>query len=210
MAKDLNKKEIRDILVRKRVEEFLLIPVVFCALFVLPYMIYHQVSHGLKSTAWPKAPGRILSSEIEEIRYDDKKKGDRSPASEKSIETGKRKVKASYRPIVKYEYWIKGKKYGGTNLAYIHNGAGKDWAKTKVARYPSRKKVIISYDPLNPNISVLEAGAPGAGLKSTTIIFLTFELLLIFIAAVFLWDIYRLNFQLVRARILNPFRNRRK
>ncbi|MEZ4752674.1 MAG: hypothetical protein R3B54_19170 [Bdellovibrionota bacterium] len=62
-------KEIQDLAFRKRVEQVLLAPVLAATLLVLPYLIFVQITR-LKEHCWPKAPGRVVSSEVV-IKYAD-------------------------------------------------------------------------------------------------------------------------------------------
>lgn len=187
--------DIHDLLVRKRIEQCLVAPVLLCTLLVLPYVIYRQISHGFKSTAWPKATGKILVSEVRETHYERR----RHPASGPA-EDDRRGLSPTYRPYVRYEYWVKGHRYEGENLAYIDDGSGKEWATGKIEKYPSQKKIIVRYHPLRPETSVLEAGAPERGILSRAVAFLSLELLLGFISFVFLLDIHHLNMILARRR----------
>lgn len=182
-----------DLMVRRRIEQCLVAPVLICTLFVLPWVIYRQVSHGLKSTAWPKATGKVLTSEVRETHYERR----RAPAGARPEEQEKA-LAPTYRPYVRYEYWVKGHRYEGENLAYIDDGSGKDWASEKIEKYPSQRKIIVRYHPLRPETSVLEAGAPERGVLSRAVAFLSLELLLGFISFVFLWDIHHLSMLLAR------------
>ncbi|MCB0418894.1 MAG: DUF3592 domain-containing protein [Bdellovibrionales bacterium] len=189
-------KEIQDLAFRKRVEQVLLAPVLAATLLVLPYLIFVQISRGLKSTAWPKAPGRVISSEVV-IKYADE--------DTQVQENGQQlKVNPSYRPVVLYEYWVKGRRFESDNLAYIQDGQGREWADEKTRLYKPGKRIIVRYDPLDPENAVLEAGASQKGILSATLAFMMFEILLTFVSAVFLWDIYRLNYLINHRKLTRP------
>ena len=114
------------------------------------------------------------------------------------------KVNPSYRPVVLYEYWVKGRRFESDNLAYIQDGQGREWADEKTRLYKPGKRIIVRYDPLDPENAVLEAGASQKGILSATLAFMMFEILLTFVSAVFLWDIYRLNYLINHRKLTRP------
>jgi hypothetical protein len=90
-------------------------------------------SLGLSSVNWPSTKGLIIESRFE-------------PDDD------------SYNLIVEYEYNIDGAKIRGNN--YTYRGFSTDLASVEriVARYPVGKCVLVYFDPIDVNLSVLVPG----------------------------------------------------
>jgi len=97
---------------------------------------------SIASTHWPKTTARILSSGV--------------------YRNGKG-VGVSWNPEVKYQYAIGGTTYQSANVRFMRRVFyDSESANDMQAPYPAGHVVSVSYDPQNPNRSVLEPGlAPG-------------------------------------------------
>jgi len=96
-----------------------------------------------ESTAWPGAPGVILSSEVVEERMDD----------------GTR-----YHAEISYRFEVEGTTYVGDEVSFADPSATqRQRASRVVAEYPPGGEVTVYYRPGVPETSVLEPGIkPGA------------------------------------------------
>ena len=119
-----------------------------------------QRSVGKASLTWPRAPGHIEASryvltshliETEAVIENDLHDADPSADEEQY-----------YRPVVIYSYSIAGQSFSGKRIAFRDLIGSKRRARRIVERYPPGKSVLVSYDPHQPRVAVLEPGARGS------------------------------------------------
>jgi len=100
---------------------------------VLFYGIF-DFSHAISSTKWPKAPGRILTSQIVQPR-------------------------SRYHPSISYAYVVGNTMYTGHTYRWGDTFYWKrETAEAAVQTYAPGSTVFISFDPSRPERSVLEPG----------------------------------------------------
>lgn len=120
----------------------------------LPALIFLVVGAGLTwwgwnilgnakaSTSWPKATGRIISSSVEYSRDSD--------------------GHDSYKPEVTYTYAVNNRFYKSHAIKFGENSYDNKPVANEIAnRYAVGKKVVVYYDPQNPENSILEPGVTG-------------------------------------------------
>lgn len=91
-------------------------------------------SHAISSTKWPKAPGRILTSQIVQPR-------------------------SRYHPSINYAYVVGNTTYTGNTYRWGDTFYWKrETAEAAVQTYAPGSTVFISFDPSRPERSVLETG----------------------------------------------------
>jgi hypothetical protein len=100
-----------------------------------------SVQVGTASLTWPKAPGRILKSEI------------------------KRGAKGSARADITYCYSVAGQSHTGSRVSFSLAGSNLNESSRIVKAHPAGSDVTVSYNPADPTEAVLE---PGAKSGSTT------------------------------------------
>lgn len=100
---------------------------------------------GLASRRWPKVQGRIESSEIE-------------TTYRQSHDS------TSYAPSIAYSYSVDGKVYWGRGISSGDHSGSRKRAERIVAKYFCGLAVEVSYDPEDPNLSLLEPGFAPASL----------------------------------------------
>ena len=95
---------------------------------------------GQASKHWPTVPGKIVTSQMEEIRRNN--------------------GTTTYMVTIEYEYEDEtGVARRGDRLTCGFHGAGSQgFAKRRVSQYPKDQKVQVSIDPKNPSYTVLEPG----------------------------------------------------
>jgi hypothetical protein len=102
---------------------------------------------------WPVSEGRVLSAKVEEYRTS-VSRGVGGPRARMTL----------YRPVLLYEYEVRGKRFQGSRVA---QSPGLDrrvpeFAQKVVERYPSGSTVAVRYNPKRPDESVLEPRVPGS------------------------------------------------
>lgn len=118
------------------------IMLLFCFTLAITELIHGGIGSIFMagSTRWPIILGVVTWSNL-----------DYSPGSADSTD--------SYGANVKYDYALGNSTYGGSRVTF-----GSKWFDTKdealdvIRHYPVGKAVSVSYDPLHPDISVLEPG----------------------------------------------------
>ncbi|MEZ4700307.1 MAG: DUF3592 domain-containing protein [Rhodothermales bacterium] len=109
-----------------------------------------------ESASWPRAEGRVDNLLV---RW-----------SISQSERGRVNPHKDYYYVVKYSYEVEGTSYTGTRYS-LGNGdhaEGKDFDTEEEARaagqqrFPVRSAVPVAYDPEDPTMAVLRAGASGA------------------------------------------------
>ena len=120
----------------------------FVGLFLVVEGI-NQLRLGSKSSHWPAAEGRIISSRI-------------FLSSHREIGGGKSGARSTtYSVQVRYSYEVDDQTFEGSRLSYGEEGhSNRSEAQKVLARYPQGKEVEVYYDPMDPKRSVLVRG-PG-------------------------------------------------
>lgn len=101
---------------------------------------YASITQGAASESWPTVEGTITSSSISEVGPRDN---------------------LTYQAHVSYQYEVNEKKRHGDRVDFNSSGMSSSrrvYMQEIVRKYPSGKKVTISYDPTDPNVCVLEPG----------------------------------------------------
>ena len=94
---------------------------------------------------WPRSGGKIIASAAESHRELSRSGG--APGTTITV----------WSPIVEFAYSVGGRDYHGARIAFGPSvSGGKDWAEAIVARYPVGESVVVSYDPANPAMAVLD------------------------------------------------------
>jgi Protein of unknown function (DUF3592) len=109
-------------------------PPILCLLAVIvQYYGLRDLTRAAASANWPKAPGKIASSQTVEHQR--------------------------YRPSIAYTYIVEGKAYNGGTYRF---GDTSYWKRKKaeaaVCAYTPGTAVLVSFNPSNPQTSVLEPG----------------------------------------------------
>jgi hypothetical protein len=104
----------------------------------------YEIMAGYASKKWPSAEGKVTSSYVQK--------------QVRSIKDGSKKP--TYYPKIRYQYSVGGKSYTGERISFSggEGGEEKSEAQAVVDRYLSGQKVIVYYDPKNPERAVLEKG----------------------------------------------------
>jgi hypothetical protein len=101
------------------------------------------------SLEWPTVEREVIFSSIESERS----RSHTGSGSSRSI---------TYRVRVIYEYAVDGTQYTGERIAYgEYATARRSDAERITDKYPTGKKVLVSYMPAHPEESVLEPGQAG-------------------------------------------------
>jgi len=104
----------------------------FC--FMASLISHMDFSHAISSTKWPKAPGRILTSQIVQPRR-------------------------RYHPSISYAYVVGDTTYTGNTYRWADTFYWKrETAEAAVQTYAPGSTVFITFDPSRPERSVLEPG----------------------------------------------------
>ncbi len=100
---------------------------------------FMESGYALESVNWPHTRGVITESYVKEHRDDDTSS-------------------VKYRPVIEYEYTVKGKTYTNDTINYDNDYRGRSWAGRAVKKYPVEHYVKVFYKPGRPGVSVLEPG----------------------------------------------------
>jgi hypothetical protein len=92
---------------------------------------------GAASVDWPTVDGRITDSRLDSTRSDNT---------------------TTYHPTVSYTYEVGGTRHQGSRITAISGYTSRGKADAVLARYGVGTAVKVSYDPEDPNSSVLEPG----------------------------------------------------
>jgi hypothetical protein len=112
-------------------------PIMVLASLVVLYYATLDFSQAFSSAKWPKAPGRILTSQVVQSR-------------------------SRYRPAIAYTYLVGGINYTGNTYRFGDTSYWKRETAEAVARtYAPLSTVFVSFDPSNPARGVLEPGFTG-------------------------------------------------
>jgi len=108
---------------------------------------YDEAKRTRSSLHWPKAPGVILSADIETIRQ-------RDPSW---------KVSVTHTIKVQYQFKVQGKVYVGNRFDFgFYSTNSLEEAKKWLAPFPKGKKVQVAYKKGEPHMNVLNPGTPGS------------------------------------------------
>jgi hypothetical protein len=104
----------------------------------------YEIMAGYASKNWPLAEGKVTSSYVQK--------------QVRSIKDSSKKP--TYYPKVRYQYLVGGNRYTSDRISFSggEGGEKKSEAEAVVDRYPSGQKVIVYYDPNDPQRAVLERG----------------------------------------------------
>jgi hypothetical protein len=126
--------------------------VFFCGGCVVGLMAYRGINEARQSLQWPKAPGRIVRSEVD-VSVHRERRGD--------LDRRKKETR-SYSAEIEYEYAVNGKALTGSRIAVITEQFGsKAWAEATSQKFPVGAEVTVSYNPAKPELCVLEPGRWG-------------------------------------------------
>ena len=102
---------------------------------------------AIASTRWPKAEGRVISSEV-----------DMRVLGRAGMVHGGGRVRQThiFVPRIIYEYSVDGVTYSSDTLSFGRVGYSIKSATRIASEYPEGKPVAVYYDPGNPDVAVLE------------------------------------------------------
>jgi len=103
-----------------------------------------ELLEGLRTRAWPRAPGAITVSRLEEGPRD-------------------RWFIRQYRSVLSYAFDAGGKTWTGHRITVDSNGHDLSYlgsARARIDRYPVGAQVDVYFDPSDPSKTVLEPGVP--------------------------------------------------
>jgi cell division protein YceG involved in septum cleavage len=108
------------------------------------------IMNGRTSSSWPSVKGTIIASGV---------------SSERKRETTTQRAYISSDAALIYQYQVNGRAYSSGKIR-IGDFAFRSGSRAKeiVSKYPEGKKVIVYYNPKNPEITVLEPGMPRGSL----------------------------------------------
>jgi hypothetical protein len=116
-------------------------------------IVVAALREAIAMKSWPVATGRILESRVEQYR---------ESAGSSGTFSGSRARMTLYRPVVRYEYAVEGKRFHGDRIAQSPgwNRGAADFAEAVAQRYPVASAVDVRYNPKRPNEAVLEPRVP--------------------------------------------------
>jgi hypothetical protein len=114
--------------------------------FLASLVIYAVQRHAALQRGWPKAQGRIESSDVHAYQSTD----------------SKGRWQTYYRADVTYSYEVANVRYTGDKIGSVLVGSTSDGsAKRTVARYAPGRTIEVHYDLANPAQSILKPGGYG-------------------------------------------------
>ena len=116
-------------------------------------IVIAALREAIAMKSWPVATGRIVESKVEEYRQS---------AGSSGTYAGSRARMTLYRPVVRYQYEVNGKRFHGDRIAQSPgwNRGVADFAAAVTQRYPVGSTVDVRYNPKRPNEAVLEPRTP--------------------------------------------------
>jgi hypothetical protein len=122
---------------------------IFCALGILGLSIgLQRLWDGRASRTWPTTPGEVVSATLTENRVEIGAVSERPQDSESTYSVG-----------FVYRYEVKGavhynnlRRFGG------YAGSDEEWAAQTARRYPVGAAVMVAYNPVDPDLAVVETG----------------------------------------------------
>jgi len=134
----------------------------FCYSMILPLAFIKQNQTLIKIAWWMSfvlGLILILHGIVTSIDAHHSKNWPRTKASLKECFVRHWKSDHIYDPIVKYEFWVKGQKYTGTNIDFSDASGSEAAAREKIDRIKSlEQNLYVYYKPANPTLSVIEPG----------------------------------------------------
>lgn len=115
-----------------------------------------NINQAKRSERWPNASGEIVRSELG-IKID---------------EDGEQ-----HRPDIQYQYSVSGAMYKASRISFgelDHRNLKRDTAAETVKKYSVGQRVLVWYDPLDPNQATLVVGADARGSYTQLILGLIF------------------------------------
>lgn len=110
-------------------------------LFILGWSV-NSVKKSKAAESWPKTEGKVLFNEVQ------RKRGS--------------KGKTTYSGYVQYSFWANNREMTSDQISFgEYSSSNRHHAENVVARYPVGSVVSVSYNPLDPSMSVLEPGKIG-------------------------------------------------
>ena len=103
------------------------------------YFFIRSIQTARNSNNWPSVEGEIISS---------------------SLGMQQATGKPYYEPVITYSYNVERRDYQAKRIVigqWSHVG-NKKWSEKKVEKYPPGKSVTIYFNPISPEIAVLEPG----------------------------------------------------
>ncbi|OVE76478.1 hypothetical protein BVX98_05730 [bacterium F11] len=102
-----------------------------------------------EAKGWPTTEGKIISSEVD------------SHWSRTGTGTNRRS-KMMYDAKVVFEYSVEGRVYTSNKVSFgEYSSSSRRSAQKVVEKYPPNKDVIVFFDPVNPEMAILEPGKIG-------------------------------------------------
>ena len=119
---------------------------ILSALTVVQYFAINKAKERLalavESLAWPRAQGVITSSVVKDVR----------------IKRGKGSA-PGFKADISYDYYVLGRRHSGDRLFFGYSASrDRKWAANWVKAYPPGAKILVSYKPGDPGVSVVEPG----------------------------------------------------
>ncbi len=103
------------------------------------------------SVKWPNTPGQITSSKINKLCI----------------------IRSGYVPVIEYSFEANGHKQTGKRIAYRELASREETEIERVVeKYPTGVKVKVTYDPADPQNSVLEPGTQGTKVLTYDVVWL--------------------------------------
>jgi Protein of unknown function (DUF3592) len=121
-----------------------------------------NIRNAERTEHWETAPGVIAYSKISE-------QGSKPSYTSSGKQIGNNN--RIYKPIIKYNYIVKSIQYQ-SNTIYLGDDQAPNvvsYADTVVSQYPVKQKIMVRYDPANPQFSVLKTGTSEVTFKPLVI-----------------------------------------
>ena len=107
------------------------------------YFVFISIPKTLRTKSWPKAVGKVVSSNLHEAK--------RITKNGVSITV--------YSADIEYTYNVNGEEYSSKKIKWVdHNSNNKTHHQKKVDSYAKGQVVEVFYNPRKPSIGLLEPG----------------------------------------------------
>lgn len=120
----------------------------------LMFLAFDGMREAGESAAWPRAEGKIIRSEMK--------------ASTRNDHSGRQSERSNstfYEASIEYEFEANGMTYRGSRIAAVKDmNAKQSRAQVTLDKYPVDRRVMVSYQPDDPSVCVLEPGSWGGAL----------------------------------------------
>ncbi|MFL6538561.1 MAG: DUF3592 domain-containing protein [Chthoniobacterales bacterium] len=131
------------------------LPAFVCGGFALLIIaiVIAALREAISMKSWPVAKGSVLESKVEGYRQ--------SAGSSGTFASSPARM-TLYRPVVRYEYEVDGKRFRGDQIAQSPgwNRAVPEFAEKIVQRYPTGSDIDVHYNPKRHDQAVLEPRVP--------------------------------------------------